>query len=160
MKKFKTFIMSAMCCGLITMTACGGGGSNSGASSDAPLGDVPGIFTDIAAKKKALIEELRSEEDVESYQKKLKDFDEYVAESVTHVSGDLFPNGHQDVIPKRCDILQLLIVFLMTVWGYCQILLISGSRRNRRYCCHSRRCSCSRLHIHHRSRCIRHRSDG
>ena len=42
---------------------------------------------------------------------------EYVAESVTHVSGDLFPNGHQDVIPKQCDILQLLVVLLMTVWG-------------------------------------------
>lgn len=80
MKKFKIFVQSALLCGLGVLSACGG--SNSGASSDAPLGDVPGIFTDIAAKKKALKEELRSEEDVESYQKKLKDFDEYVAESV------------------------------------------------------------------------------
>lgn len=80
MKKFKILVQSALLCGLGVLSACGG--SNSGASSDAPLGDVPGIFMDIAAKKKALKEELRSEDDVESYQKKLKDFDEYVAESV------------------------------------------------------------------------------
>lgn len=80
MKKFKILVQSVMCFGLAVLSACGG--SNSGASSDAPLGDVPGIFVDITEKKKALSDELRDVSDPETHQEMIKDFNEYVAESV------------------------------------------------------------------------------
>ena len=55
MKKFTVITLSAMFCGLVVLSACGGGAaSGSAASSDAPLGRVPAIFAEVAAKKKAL----------------------------------------------------------------------------------------------------------
>ena len=78
MKKFTVITLSAMFCGLVVLSACGGGAaSGSAASSDAPLGRVPAIFAEVAAKKKALDESLRKEDDLDRYQKKLKEFDEY-----------------------------------------------------------------------------------
>ena len=42
MKKFTVITLSAMFCGLVVLSACGGGAaSGSAASSDAPLGRVP-----------------------------------------------------------------------------------------------------------------------
>ena len=42
-----------MFCGLVVLSACGGGAaSGSAASSDAPLGRVPAIFAEVAAKEK------------------------------------------------------------------------------------------------------------
>ena len=82
MKKFTVITLSAMFCGLVVLSACGGGAaSGSAASSDAPLGRVPAIFAEVAAKKKALDESLRKEDDLDRYQKKLKEFDEYAAKS-------------------------------------------------------------------------------
>lgn len=53
MKKFTVITLSAMFCGLVVLSACGGGAaSGSAASSDAPLGRVPAIFAEVAAKKK------------------------------------------------------------------------------------------------------------
>lgn len=44
-----------MFCGLVVLSACGGGAaSGSAASSDAPLGRVPAIFAEVAAKKKSI----------------------------------------------------------------------------------------------------------
>ena len=82
MKKFTVITLFAMFCGLVVLSACGGGAaSGSAASSDAPLGRVPAIFAEVAAKKKALDESLRKEDDLDRYQKKLKEFDEYAAKS-------------------------------------------------------------------------------
>lgn len=82
MKKFTVITLSAMFCGLVVLSACGGvAASGSAASSDAPLGRVPAIFAEVAAKKKALDESLRKEDDLDRYQKKLKEFDEYAAKS-------------------------------------------------------------------------------
>ncbi len=81
MKKFTVITLSAMFCGLVVLSACGSGASGSAASSDAPLGRVPAIFAEVAAKKKALDESLRKEDDLDRYQKKLKEFDEYAAKS-------------------------------------------------------------------------------
>ena len=44
MKKFTVITLSAMFCGLVVLSACGGAASGSAASSDAPLGRVPAIF--------------------------------------------------------------------------------------------------------------------
>lgn len=41
-----------MFCGLVVLSACGGAASGSAASSDTPLGRVPAIFVEVAAKKK------------------------------------------------------------------------------------------------------------
>lgn len=82
MKKFTIFIVSAILCGLLVLLSCGGGAaSGAAASNDAPLGRVPAIFAEVAAKKKALDEDLRSERDMDRYQKNLKEFDEYAAKS-------------------------------------------------------------------------------
>ena len=81
MKKFTVITLSAMFCGLVVLSACGGAASGSAASSDTPLGRVPAIFVEVAAKKKALDESLRKEDDLDRYQKKLKEFDEYAARS-------------------------------------------------------------------------------
>ena len=81
MKKFTVITLSAMFCGLVVLSACGGAASGSAASSDTPLGRVPAIFVEVAAKKKALDESLRKEDDLDRYQKKLKEFDEYAAKS-------------------------------------------------------------------------------
>lgn len=80
MKKHTFVILSAAVCGMFLLSACGGASGSSG-NSDAPLGRVPAIYVDVAAKKKALDEELRGEKDMDRYQKKLKAFDENEAES-------------------------------------------------------------------------------
>ena len=55
MNKFTVITLSAMFCGLVVLSACGGGAaSGSAASSDAPLGRVPAIFAEVAAKKKSI----------------------------------------------------------------------------------------------------------
>ena len=65
MKKFTVITLSAMFCGLVVLSACGGAASGSAASSDTPLGRVPAIFIEVAAKKKALDESLRKEDDLD-----------------------------------------------------------------------------------------------
>lgn len=82
MKKLKFIVLSAFLCGLVVLTGCSESvASGSAASSDAPLGRTPAIFAEVAAKKKALNESLRSEKNVDAYQKKIKQFDEYAAKS-------------------------------------------------------------------------------
>lgn len=81
MKKLTIAVLSVMVCGLVVLSACGGGGSGSSAGSDSPLGRVPGIFVEVAKKKEALNNNLREERDMKRYQKKLKEFDEFAAES-------------------------------------------------------------------------------
>ena len=87
MKKFTVITLSAMFCGLVVLSACGGAASGSAASSDTPLGRVPAIFVEVAAKKKALDESLRKEDDLDRYQKKLKEFDEYAAQELSEGGG-------------------------------------------------------------------------
>ena len=97
MKKFTVITLSAMFCGLVVLSACGGGAaSGSAASSDAPLGRVPAIFAEVAAKKKALDESLRKEDDLDRYQKKLKEFDDcllYTSPSPRDISGSRMPSS-------------------------------------------------------------------
>lgn len=81
MKKLTIAVWPVMVCGLVVLSACGGGGSGSSAGSDSPLGSVPGIFVEVAKKKEALNNNLREERDMKRYQKKLKEFDEFAAES-------------------------------------------------------------------------------
>lgn len=100
-------VLSAMLCGLVVLSACGGGAaSGSSGNSDSPLGVVPAIYVEVAAKHKALNEELRGERDLDLYQKKLKEFDEYKAKSYQNAlkegdkivgrdvpcSGDMYPD--------------------------------------------------------------------
>ena len=50
MKTFTGITLSAMFCGLVVLSACGGGAaSGSAASSDAPLGRVPAIFAPVGS---------------------------------------------------------------------------------------------------------------
>lgn len=80
MKTHTYVILSVMVCGMILLSACGGASGSSG-SGDASLGRIPAIYTEVAAKRKAQNEELRGEKDLDRYQKKLKEFDEYEAKS-------------------------------------------------------------------------------
>lgn len=81
MKKLTVAILSVMVCGLVVLSACGSGASGSSATDDSPLGRVPGIFVEVAHKKEVLDSVLRKERDIKRHQKRLKEFDEYVAES-------------------------------------------------------------------------------
>ncbi|MEI3488403.1 MAG: hypothetical protein V8Q94_03345 [Bacteroides stercoris] len=55
MKKFTVITLSAMFCGLVVLSACGGGAaSGSAASSDAPLGRVPAIFAEVGCQEKSI----------------------------------------------------------------------------------------------------------
>lgn len=81
MKKLTVAILSVMVCGLVVLSACGSGSSGSSAADDSPLGCVPGIFVEVAHKKEVLDSILREERDIKRHQKRLKEFDEYAAES-------------------------------------------------------------------------------
>lgn len=82
MRKLTIAAMSGLIGGLVVLSACGGGASGSSGNSDTPLGDVAGIFVEVAKKRGALNEDLRKGNySVERHQKKLKDFDEYAAKS-------------------------------------------------------------------------------
>lgn len=82
MKKLTISMLSVVLCGWGVLSACGGGAaSGSSVGGDALLGRVPSYFVDIAAKKKALEEDLREERDMDRYQKKLKEYDEYAAKN-------------------------------------------------------------------------------
>lgn len=66
---------------LSLLVSCGGSGSGSSASEGKPLGKVPGYFVEMAQKKEELDQKLREERDMDRYQKKLKEYDEYVAKT-------------------------------------------------------------------------------
>ncbi len=77
MKKFTVITLSAMFCGLVVLSACGGGAaSGSAASSDAPLGRVPAIFAEVAAK---------------SYQKAAEEGEKLVGREIV-CTGDVYPD--------------------------------------------------------------------
>lgn len=82
MKKVNFVIFSAMICGSAVWSACGGpAASGPTGNDDSPFGSIPGIYAEVAAKGKALDEELRTERDMDRYGKKLKEHDEWVDES-------------------------------------------------------------------------------
>ena len=73
--------MSAVCVAFVFLVSCGGSGTGSSGGDDAPLGRVSTYFVEMAQKKEKLDKELREERDVERYQKKLAEYNEYVAET-------------------------------------------------------------------------------
>lgn len=83
MKKvfFAGQVMSAVCVAFVFLVSCGGSGTGASGGDDAPLGRVPTYFVEMAQKKEKLDKELREERDVERYQKKLAEYNEYVAET-------------------------------------------------------------------------------
>lgn len=107
MKTFIISMVSAMFCGLVVLSACGNGAATgSSGDSESPLGRVPAIYVEVAAKKDALDKMLREEKDLDRYQKKLQEFDEYKAKSYQNAavegekivgrdvpcSGDVYPD--------------------------------------------------------------------
>ena len=66
---------------LSLLVSCGGSGSGSSAGEGKPLGKVPGYFVEMAQKQEELDQKLREERDMDRYQKKLKEYDEYVAKT-------------------------------------------------------------------------------
>lgn len=80
MKKSTCVILSAMVCGMILLSACGGASGSFG-NSDGPLGRIPGLYTEVDEKRKALDEELRGETNMSRHAKKRKAFDEYLVKT-------------------------------------------------------------------------------
>lgn len=87
MKKITSMILSALLGGAFVLSSCGSGNSSSEkADNKHPLGDVPGIFVDIAAKETAFKERARKHKDIKSYQKALNKHHQYVAEKMTEAT--------------------------------------------------------------------------
>lgn len=72
-------LLCAALSGMFMLSACGGGSSTT-SGSGALLGDVPGIFVELAQEKQTLKQALRESKDHDERQKKLKRYDEFVLE--------------------------------------------------------------------------------
>lgn len=102
---------------LSLLVSCGGSGSGSSAGGNAPLGKVPGYFVEMAQKREELDKKLREERDADRYQKKLKEYEEYVAETC----GEAAEEGEKLVgnkIPCTGDVYPDLQVTGAKIAGY------------------------------------------